>query len=577
MRLPAEEPAQEPAPAVDEAACFNLVPVVPMHMIAGASPGSPSETVVEAEEHAMAVSPYPYYLQPAQDAPAEPVAGADVREEPAEVPQPRQWADEGGWDSRAVFMPVSEAVPVAATAAEDNQNLFTEPPPGERGLQRNDGDGPSGTKLSTGMVCIRYGSQEACAWPLGLLSSAAAVARIALKPSARGQLAGVGATTSSTVPTSRSLSLATAHTSYAPAMRASALRKFALRAGHVEHHMPRAQRCPRIRGASCARGLRWRAPRTRLPALRKLAGTQIWPPLVPAALHSRAPALNHRTALAACRRHSRHASCALSRRSPAPRCALKNGDPVSATLPRRHRAAVAGALAPAALRARASCSVRTGGKIRPPRAHVCAHARRVALAGWQSARARRSAMSARCGMQLWCPLAGALLSVAPRVPQLLVPDKARALSRSTGAPPREAGDSFRSRQIVPTTALVDRCASVHEQRGLLHRAPRRSTVNASSLNARPPLSELACRINGDVLEVHEETRAAGVCTRCRIAATAAPCASVAQLACVMPLPVPKLDRDRRVGMYARSGSPRGDNTCMQHTTFLIRLTATLRI
>ncbi|KAJ7461420.1 hypothetical protein FB451DRAFT_1562726 [Mycena latifolia] len=160
MRLPAEEPAQEPAPAVDEAACFNLVPVVPMHMIAGASPGSPSETVVEAEEHAMAVSPYPYYLQPAQDAPAEPVAGADVREEPAEVPQPRQWADEGGWDSRAVFMPVSEAVPVAATAAEDNQNLFTEPPPGERGLQRNDGDGPSGVQGKAGSKSIRCGCNE---------------------------------------------------------------------------------------------------------------------------------------------------------------------------------------------------------------------------------------------------------------------------------------------------------------------------------------------------------------------------------------------------------------------------------
>ncbi|KAJ7446052.1 hypothetical protein FB451DRAFT_1412411 [Mycena latifolia] len=56
------------------------------------------------------------------------------------------------------------------------------------------------------MACIRYGGQGACVRPLGLLSSAAAVARIALKPSARGQLAGVGATTSSTVLTSRSLS-----------------------------------------------------------------------------------------------------------------------------------------------------------------------------------------------------------------------------------------------------------------------------------------------------------------------------------------------------------------------------------
>ncbi|KAJ7453222.1 hypothetical protein FB451DRAFT_1409080 [Mycena latifolia] len=39
-------------------------------------------------------------------------------------------------------------------------------------------------------------------------------------------------------------------------------------------------------------------------ALRKLAGTQIRPPLAPAALHSRAPAPNPRTALAACCRHS---------------------------------------------------------------------------------------------------------------------------------------------------------------------------------------------------------------------------------------------------------------------------------
>ncbi|KAJ7443470.1 hypothetical protein FB451DRAFT_1568679 [Mycena latifolia] len=116
MHLPAEEPAQEGAPAVDEAAYFDLVPVAPMHTFAEASPGSASETVVGAE-HAAAVVPYPYDLQPVQDAPAEPVAESSVPEERAEVPRPRQWADEGGWDSRAVFMPVSEVVSAAATIA----------------------------------------------------------------------------------------------------------------------------------------------------------------------------------------------------------------------------------------------------------------------------------------------------------------------------------------------------------------------------------------------------------------------------------------------------------------------------
>ncbi|KAJ7455149.1 hypothetical protein FB451DRAFT_1184476 [Mycena latifolia] len=164
MCLPAEEPAQEPAPAVDEAAYLDLVPAAPVHTIAEASPGSASETVVGTEEHAAAavmttsvrqlchdstlleicfhlktyqgtcagagmarhqsngaVSPYPYDLQPvqaSQDAPAEPVAEANVpEEERAQVPQPRQRADEGGWDSRAAFMPVSEVVPAAAAVA----------------------------------------------------------------------------------------------------------------------------------------------------------------------------------------------------------------------------------------------------------------------------------------------------------------------------------------------------------------------------------------------------------------------------------------------------------------------------
>ncbi|KAJ7472512.1 hypothetical protein FB451DRAFT_1469222 [Mycena latifolia] len=107
MYLPAEEPAQEPAPTVDEAT------------------HRPSETVVSAEEHAAAVSPYPYGLQSVQVAPADPVAEASVREELAEVPQPRQWADEGGWDSRVVFMPVSEVVPAAATVAAARRSYGT--------------------------------------------------------------------------------------------------------------------------------------------------------------------------------------------------------------------------------------------------------------------------------------------------------------------------------------------------------------------------------------------------------------------------------------------------------------------
>ncbi|KAJ7443460.1 hypothetical protein FB451DRAFT_1376706 [Mycena latifolia] len=121
MRLPAE-PAQEPAPAVDEAAYFDLVPAVPMHTIAEASPGSASETVVGVEEHAAAVSPYPYDLQPvqaSQDVPAEPVAEADVpEEERAEAPQPQQWADKGGWDSGAIYIAAPRRGPASLPADE---------------------------------------------------------------------------------------------------------------------------------------------------------------------------------------------------------------------------------------------------------------------------------------------------------------------------------------------------------------------------------------------------------------------------------------------------------------------------
>ncbi|KAJ7443425.1 hypothetical protein FB451DRAFT_1437411 [Mycena latifolia] len=71
-----------------------------MHTIA-------SEMVVGAEEHAAAVSPYPYNLQPArtsQDAAAEPVA--------------------------KVIVPQEERAEVAATQwAEDNQNSFADPMP----------------------------------------------------------------------------------------------------------------------------------------------------------------------------------------------------------------------------------------------------------------------------------------------------------------------------------------------------------------------------------------------------------------------------------------------------------------
>ncbi|KAJ7465688.1 hypothetical protein FB451DRAFT_1402697 [Mycena latifolia] len=84
----------------------------------------------------------------------------------------------------------------------------------------------------------------------------------------------------------------------------------------------RAQVCParrtrRAPHAACAEmpAHSWRVVRARLAvegtanasprsALRKLAGTQIRSPLAPTALHSRAPAPNHRTALAACCRHS---------------------------------------------------------------------------------------------------------------------------------------------------------------------------------------------------------------------------------------------------------------------------------
>ncbi|KAJ7461445.1 hypothetical protein FB451DRAFT_1497138 [Mycena latifolia] len=117
MCLPAEEPAQEPAPPSTRPRASTSCPPCPCTR---SRRRRPSETVVtvSAEEHTAAVSPYPYDPQPAQDAPAEPVAEANVPEqERVEIPQPRQWADEGWWDSRAVLMPVSEAVPAAATVA----------------------------------------------------------------------------------------------------------------------------------------------------------------------------------------------------------------------------------------------------------------------------------------------------------------------------------------------------------------------------------------------------------------------------------------------------------------------------
>ncbi|KAJ7461451.1 hypothetical protein FB451DRAFT_1404685 [Mycena latifolia] len=100
-----EEPAQEPAPPSTRPRASTSCPPCPCTR---SRRRRPSETVVtvSAEEHTTAVSPYPYDLQPARDAPAGPVAEADVPEEGrAEVPQPRQWADEGGWDSGAIYMP----------------------------------------------------------------------------------------------------------------------------------------------------------------------------------------------------------------------------------------------------------------------------------------------------------------------------------------------------------------------------------------------------------------------------------------------------------------------------------------
>ncbi|KAJ7461435.1 hypothetical protein FB451DRAFT_1181180 [Mycena latifolia] len=126
-----EDPAQEPAPAVDEAAYFDLVLAAPMHMhtIAEASPGSASETIG--------------------------VEGSGVA-----VP-PRQWADEGVWDSRAVFMPLSAAVPAAATIA-DNLERTTRTPSqtrsSRRGLPRNEDEFRSLWLITTASLRLSGGT-----------------------------------------------------------------------------------------------------------------------------------------------------------------------------------------------------------------------------------------------------------------------------------------------------------------------------------------------------------------------------------------------------------------------------------
>ncbi|KAJ6630979.1 hypothetical protein B0H10DRAFT_701002 [Mycena sp. CBHHK59/15] len=131
----ATEEAPRPVAAVEpvaaqEYAYFDLVrPVGPaVHDVALASPGSGRETVV-AEEQAH-ISPYPYDMQPAQSQPEpepepvpavapEPVPAADPVPLAAEqsgaantdVPRPMQWDDASGWDSGAVFMPISATLP----------------------------------------------------------------------------------------------------------------------------------------------------------------------------------------------------------------------------------------------------------------------------------------------------------------------------------------------------------------------------------------------------------------------------------------------------------------------------------
>ncbi|KAJ7082402.1 hypothetical protein B0H15DRAFT_440991 [Mycena belliarum] len=127
--------------------------------IAEASPGSAGTTVVAAEEQAARVAePYPYDLRPAAQGEAgvwagagtgagEAVAAAGPGGEPhdatqeqgaqapgrdAQAPEPRQWADDGGWGREAredagFTMPVSDALPAPAMA--DTSDPFADPAP----------------------------------------------------------------------------------------------------------------------------------------------------------------------------------------------------------------------------------------------------------------------------------------------------------------------------------------------------------------------------------------------------------------------------------------------------------------
>ncbi|KAJ7455162.1 hypothetical protein FB451DRAFT_1565056 [Mycena latifolia] len=118
-----DQPAQGAAPAVDEAAYLDLVPAAPLqHARGGIAQGRGRGGCSRrgALGGGVAIPVRPAAVQASQDASVEPVAEANVhRAEGAEVPQPRQWADESGW-----FLLLQPS----------------HPPPEERGLPRSEDD-----------------------------------------------------------------------------------------------------------------------------------------------------------------------------------------------------------------------------------------------------------------------------------------------------------------------------------------------------------------------------------------------------------------------------------------------------
>ncbi|KAJ7500225.1 hypothetical protein B0H11DRAFT_802923 [Mycena galericulata] len=151
-------PAVEPSPALDDYAYFDLVPRASVHSIAvpaaaaGVSPASDSDTIVGVDPAArqrqpdVGVSPYPYDIRPAQaddaqvEVQGEPQLSAavePVREIPdLEAQVRREWAgaDEGGWESNAVFMPVTAAT---TTTQVVNEDPFADPPAPQRSQEGN--------------------------------------------------------------------------------------------------------------------------------------------------------------------------------------------------------------------------------------------------------------------------------------------------------------------------------------------------------------------------------------------------------------------------------------------------------